>query len=290
MSAIPFPAPASSDDKNSIYDTVGDVAWQIAVYEAVHSGWEFTNIAGAPLLDAVAGAVGLTADSHVVELCSGTGAVALYLNRHHACAVTGIELNPHQLLHARRARSAAGPAATRVSFVQGDVVSWQPDRLYDLALVIDSLSLLSDPVAALRNSRRALWSGAWLAFADTVEGPSMTAATAARVWDLDGIRPLPGPAGITEMMHAAGLVDVQLTDSTDTAMLCFATIARTLRAHAATLAELIGDKGLAQWRESTDFYLDAYASGQLSYRHGVARRPKRVGGTTATTPSEGTKS
>ena len=42
-----------------------------------------------------------------------------------------------------------------------------PDRLYDVALVIDSLSLLAEPVAALRRARRALCSGGWLVFADT---------------------------------------------------------------------------------------------------------------------------
>ncbi|MBU8860294.1 MULTISPECIES: class I SAM-dependent methyltransferase [unclassified Micromonospora] len=269
-------AAPDEDDKNRIYDTVTGPLWRTTVYEPVHGGWEFTNIAGARLLDDVAATFRVGPLTHVLELCSGTGAVARYLNQRTGCAVTGVERNAAQLTCARRARAEAGPGMARVSFVEGDVTRWQPDRLYDLALVVDSLSLLSDPVAALRNARRALCSAGWLVFADTLAGPEMTAATQRRAWDLDGLRPLPGGSRSEDLFTAAGLVDVHLVDVTDTAVTCFQTIADATAERAGELAAVVTAEELTDWRTATDFYLDAYRSGQLTYWHGLARRPRRA--------------
>ncbi|MEV0156395.1 class I SAM-dependent methyltransferase [Micromonospora sp. NPDC050686] len=267
---------AAEEDKNHIYDTVTGPIWRTAVYEPVHGGWEFTNIAGARLLDDVAAAFRIGPLTHVLELCSGTGAVARYLNQRTGCSVTGVEINEAQLTAARRARAEAGPRMARVSYVAGDVTRWQPDRLYDLALVIDSLSLLSDPVAALRNARRALCSGGWLVFADTVAGPELTTETERRAWDLDGLRPLPARPRSVDLFTSAGLTDVRMIDATATAVDCFRTIADALSERADELAAVATAEELADWRASTRFYLDAYRTGQLTYWHGFARRPRRA--------------
>src|SRR5262245_53222974 len=80
---VPDPSAASAAAKNRQYDTVGDEVWRIAVYEPVHHGWEFTNAGGAPVLDALAFACQVEPGSAVLELCSGTGAVARYLHLRH---------------------------------------------------------------------------------------------------------------------------------------------------------------------------------------------------------------
>lgn len=281
MTEAPRPAPddaaaADEEDKNRIYDTVTGPIWRTAVYEPVHGGWPFTNIAGARLLDDVAATFRIGPLTDVLDLCSGTGAVARYLNQRTGCSVTGVELNRVQLAAARRARAEAGPGLARVSFVEGDVTRWQPDRLYDVALVIDSLSLLAEPVAALRSARRALCSGGWLVFADTVAGPELTAETERRAWDLDGLRPLPGHGRSVDLFTSAGLVDVRMIDATDTAVHCFRTIAAALTERADDLAAVAEPGELAEWRESTRFYLHAYRTGQLTYWHGFARRPRRA--------------
>lgn len=268
-------------DKNLLYDTVTGPIWRKAVYEPVHGGWEFTNIAGARLLDAVVTMFRIGPLTHVLEFCSGTGAVARYLNQRAGCSVTGVELNSVQLATARRARAEAGPGLARVSFVEGDVTRWQPDRLYDLALVIDSLTLLSDPVAALRNARRALCSEGWLIFSDTAAGPRMTADTERQAWDLDGLRPLPRHPGTVDLFASAGMTDVHTIDATDTAVDCFQTIAAALTDRADELAAVATAEELADWHVSTHFYLDAYRTRQLTYWHGCARRPRRASSPTA---------
>ncbi|WP_018252969.1 class I SAM-dependent methyltransferase [Salinispora mooreana] len=264
-------------DKNLIYDTVAGPLWRKAVYEPVHGGWEFTNIGGARLLDAIATTFRVGPLTHVLELCSGTGAVARYLNQRTGCSVTGVELNSVQLATARRARAEAGPGLAGVSFMEGDVTRWQPDQLYDLALVIDSLTLLSDPVAALRNARRALRSGGWLIFSDTAAGPRMTTAIERQAWDLDGLRPLPRHPRSIDLFTLAGLTDVHMIDATDSAVDCFRAIEAALTDRADELAVVATDEELADWHESTHFYLDAYRTGRLTYWHGCARRPRRAG-------------
>ncbi len=264
------------DEKNAIYDRVTTEIWRLAVYQPVHAGREFTNIAGAPLLDSVATACQLGADQHVLELCSGTGAVGRYLSSRYGCAVTGVELNQAQIDHARQARAAAGPDAARVSFVQDDVTRWQPDRLYDLALIVDSLTLLPEPTAVLRTVRRALRSGGWFAFADTVAGPAISAETVGRTWDLDGIRPLPGPDALVELLTSAGLADVRLTEMTDVAVACFSAISAALRERSREITAVVTPDEYDEWRTSTEFYLDSYRNGQLTYWRGMARRPSRA--------------
>lgn len=273
-----MPAP-SSDDKNSIYDTATSEIWQLAVYEPVHAGLEFTNIGGAGMLDTIARETALGAGQQVLELCSGTGAVARFLSARYGCAVTGVELNAAQLAHAR----AAAPAGARIRYLAGDVQQWQPDRPYDLVLLIDSLSLLGDLDAALRTASRALHRTGRLAFSDTVAGPRIRERTRGTAWDLDGLRPLPGPEGLTARLLDAGLTDVRLSDETDRAIWCFQRIADVLRDRRPAVAAVLSAEEYTQWRDSTDFYLTCFRTGQLTYWRGSAR-PQRPSTDPRSTP------
>jgi len=261
-------------DKNAMYDTATSAIWQLAVYEPVHRGWEFTNVAGAELLDLIADKARLDPSHQVVELCSGTGAVARYLGGRYGCAVTGIEINEFQLRHARE-RGGDG-----LRFLHGDAQSWQPDREYDLALAVDSLSLLADPVAALRTAWRALRPGGLLAVADTVAGPEMVPQVRDRAWELDGLRPLPGRSATVSMLHAAGFDDVHLVDVTDQAVDCFSRISRALRDRFREIAAVTTSAELDEWHRSTSFYLQSFRTRQLTYWRGTARRPLHRGSPT----------
>ncbi|MFV2123276.1 MULTISPECIES: class I SAM-dependent methyltransferase [unclassified Solwaraspora] len=260
-------APSDGADKNHIYDSVTAPIWQLAVYQPVHAGWEFTNVGGAALLDQITEPLRLGARHRVLECCSGTGAVSRYLNVRRGCAVTGVEINEKQLDHARRL--ATGNPDLR--YVLGDVERWQPDGAYDLVLAIDSLSLLADPQAVMRTAHRASYPRGVFAMADTVAGSSMSDETRGRAWDLDGMRPLPGPTATVRMLRSAGFDDVELTDCTAMAVECFERIGTALVRREDEISALVSADELRHWRDSSEFYLAAYRSRQLTYWRGVAR-------------------
>ncbi|MDG4763968.1 methyltransferase domain-containing protein [Solwaraspora sp. WMMD406] len=270
----PAAAPPPDDkDKNHIYDGVTGPIWQLAVYQPVHSGWEFTNVGGAALLDQLIAMLRLGARHRVLECCSGTGAVSRYLNLRSGCPVTGVEINENQVDHARRL--ATGNPDLR--YVRSDIERWQLDGTYDLVLAIDSLSLLADPLAVMRTAYQASYPNGVFAIADTVAGSSLSEETRRQAWDLDGIRPLPGPTATVRMLRSAGFDDVELTDRTSMAVECFDRIGTALMRREDEITALVSADELQHWRDSTEFYLAAYRSRQLTYWRGVARHEDHSG-------------
>ncbi|MGQ0838126.1 class I SAM-dependent methyltransferase [Actinokineospora sp.] len=268
----------NNSEKNRIYDTAAGALWHLAVYEPVHGGREFTNMAGAALLDFIGSRFRLGQDDHVLELCSGTGEVCRYLAARSRCTVTGIELNSAQLRHARLKHHRLPPDVRgRIRYVQADVTTWQPDRAYDLVIAIDSLALLPEPGHALAIAHAALAPGGSLAFADILGGPTLTERVRTRTWDYDGIRPLPAPPETAAMLTGLGFTDVAYTDISDAAVDCFRAISGALTLNRRAIESVCDHGEYAHWRESTEFYVDSFASGQLTYWRYTAEKPDSEG-------------
>ncbi|MEU7484872.1 class I SAM-dependent methyltransferase [Streptomyces sp. NPDC042319] len=270
---------AGADDfaeKNRIYDTAAGALWRMAVYEPVHEGLEFTNMAGAPLLDLVATTYGTGEDTHVLDLCSGTGEVCRYLATRHGHTVTGIELNSAQLRHAvRRQRDLSPDVQRRIRIHQGDVTVWHPDRLYDLVLAVDSLTLLAEPERALETAFDALVPGGHLILADIVAGATLTQRVREQVWDYDGIRPLPQAPATEALLTGAGFRDPTGTDISDAAITCFQKIRQALRRRSREIKSVCEPAEYELWLTSTDFYLRSFSQGELTYWRYAAEHPRR---------------
>ena len=70
-------------------------------------------------------------DARVLDVATGTGAVALELVRQHGCAVVGIDRSPEMLAVARR-RVAAGGLETRIELHEGRAEALPfPDESFD---------------------------------------------------------------------------------------------------------------------------------------------------------------
>lgn len=263
-------------DKNKLYDTAAGALWHLAVYEPVHNGREFTNMAGAALLDTIGTEFSLGPESKVLEMCSGTGEVCRYLATRFQCRITGIELNSSQLRHARlKHRQLPSDAAKRIRYVQGDVNTWRPDTAYDLVVAVDSLALMSDPGDALAMAYSALRPGSHLAFADILAGRGLSAPVRAQTWDYDGIRPLPQPADTAELLAHLGFTDVGYTDISDAAVDCFRVISGALTLKKQDIDKVCTPEEYRYWCDSTDFYVNSFASGELTYWRFTARRPEK---------------
>ena len=115
----------------------------------------------------------LTADSHVLEVASGSGGPAHYLARTTGCRVTGIDANESGVTTASQMVSQMtknSAEAGRVSFKVADANSelpFAPDS-FDALLCIDSMNHFSKRLGVFREWHRVLRPGGRALFTDPV--------------------------------------------------------------------------------------------------------------------------
>ncbi|MFP5287464.1 MAG: methyltransferase domain-containing protein, partial [Thermoanaerobaculia bacterium] len=169
------------------YDDAADPYWRLTVYDAFHDGWWFANIGGRHVLDALGRFARLGPGSRALELCSGLADTCRYLASAFGCEVTGIEMNRYQVEQGLQRLEACDPqAAGRIRLLEGDVLEWRPDELYDAVCAFDSLMLLEDRQGALRTASAALRPGGRALFADVLVGPNFTPRVERHIWEEDG--------------------------------------------------------------------------------------------------------
>ena len=249
------------------YGRATSAIWQLAVYDVLHGGRRFANIAGRDLLDFAGEATPLSDASHVLELCCGVGDTCRYIEERFRCRVTGVEWNRRQIELAR----AAAPAS-RVQFIEADIRSFDTALRFDLVLALDSLSLVPSLELVLRNAGRLLVSGGALVVSDILAGPNLTAALRAFTWELDAVVNLPTPDDYGRSLAAAGLRSFELADLTDRAEAAFTAIGDALQRHEERLVGECGAADVEEWRSAAWRYADAFARRELLYARIMARR------------------
>jgi demethylmenaquinone methyltransferase/2-methoxy-6-polyprenyl-1,4-benzoquinol methylase len=101
--------------------------------------------------------------AHVLDVATGTGAVAAELVRRHGCRVTGLDQSPEMLAAARERLRSAGLDG-QVALVEGEAERLPfADASFDGLTVTYLLRYVDDPAATLRELARVLRPGAPLA-------------------------------------------------------------------------------------------------------------------------------
>ncbi len=175
-------------------------------------------------------------DAHVLDVATGTGAVAERLVRRFGCRVTGIDQSA-DMLAAARERLAGGGLADRVTLLRGEAENLPfPDATFDALTVTYLLRYVDDPAAVLRELARVVRPGgvvaslefgvppralpraAWRLYTGVVL-PARGIAVGGRAWwragrflhrsipDLYRRHPLPA---LLDLHRAAGLGDVRV--------------------------------------------------------------------------------
>lgn len=252
--------PDIGTDKNrEIYDHADDAIWQRAVYQPVHDGWHFANIGGRRFLDLIAADARLGAESHVLDLCCGSGAAACYLGEHFGNAVTGLDINASQI---ERARERA-QGLRQLRFLQADACAWFPDRQYDLVFALDSLTLIADLPALFGTCRAALRPGGRLEVAEVVAGPGLSEEMRAFALAEDGAVTLVTADHLGEVIEATGLRDVEIVSLADEAVRAFTLIYQSVR-QSDDWHDVPAEK-IRDWKILSERYLAAFVSGELGY-------------------------
>ena len=120
-------------------------------------------------------------DARVLDVATGTGAVALELVRQHGCSVVGIDRSPEMLDVARRRVTDRG-LSTRIELHEGRAEALPfADASFDSLTVTYLLRYVDDPAAAIRELARVVRPGGTVASLEFgVPQPRVTRA----LWEL----------------------------------------------------------------------------------------------------------
>lgn len=196
-------------------------------------------------------ALDLTADSHVLEVASGSGGPALYLARTFGCHVTGIDANESGVATAAQMATASGEAE-RVVFRVANADSELPfdNDSFDALLCIDSMNHFPNRLEVFREWHRVLRPGHRALFTDPVviTGPVTNDELAQR--SSVGLFLFVPPGTNEQLISEAGLVLVRKEDVTDNAALISGRWHQARLAHKDDLLRIEGEErfeGLQQF-------------------------------------------
>ena len=125
-----------------------DLAEQLAYYRAVAEEYEYHRIDVPGQHELLAAIEAFRPTGDVLELACGSGTWTEYLIRS-ARTVTALDAAPEMLA---RARARVGSGSVR--FVEADVLSWRPDRRYDVVFFGLALSCSRGALRLVLVSRR----------------------------------------------------------------------------------------------------------------------------------------
>ncbi|HKR60898.1 MAG TPA: class I SAM-dependent methyltransferase [Pyrinomonadaceae bacterium] len=185
----------------------------------------------------------ITAESHVLEVASGSGGPALYLARQTGCRVTGIDANESGVATATE-MALQSSAAERVQFKVANATSTLPfpNDSFDGLLCIDSMNHFPNRLEVFREWHRILRPGGRAIFTDPVviTGPVTNDEIALR--SLVGLF-LFVPPGVNEQLIAqAGFELVQQEDVTANAALVSGRWHQARAAHKKDLLTIEGEE------------------------------------------------
>ena len=165
-----------------------------------------------------ADALGITAESNVLEVGSGSGGPAVYLATKRGCRVTGVDINEHGIRNATALADSSG-LSVRVRFETVDASRPLPfpNDSFDMVVSNDAMCHIANRPAVLRDWYRVLRSGGRALFTDAmvVTGPVSHAEIATR--SSIGFYIFVPPGANEAMLRDAGFTGTSVQDVTDNA-------------------------------------------------------------------------
>lgn len=188
----------------------------------------------------------LSADSHVLEVASGSGGPSLYLARTTGCRVTGIDANENGVATALK-MAASLPEGERVQFKLANAEAQLPfaNDAFDALLCIDSMNHFSNRLGVFREWQRVLRPGRRALFTDPVviTGPVTNDELALR--SSVGLFLFVPPGVNEQLIEEAGLQLIRTEDVTANAALISGRWHQSRQAHKEDLLRIEGEERFA---------------------------------------------
>ncbi len=154
------------ENVNEVYDGPGGILWEMLMGEEIHVGGEQeTNI--------LAQKAGVTAESHLLDVCSALGGPARHLAQTYGCRVTGLDAT--QRMHTEAiSRTRQAGLDNKVEYKLGNALD-MPFRAnsFDVVWGQDAWCYITDKKRLIEECARVLKPGGTLAFTDWLETGSM---------------------------------------------------------------------------------------------------------------------
>ncbi|MGI9507207.1 MAG: class I SAM-dependent methyltransferase [Geminicoccaceae bacterium] len=137
--------------------------------EAELQHYDQDHYGGIAITEQLAKDAGITAEYHVLDVCSGMGGPARYFSYNSGCRVTGLDLTDSRVVGATELTRLAGLDHC-VNFRQGDAQAMPfEDGTFDVAISQEALLHIPDKVAVIKECARVLKPGGMIAFTDLTQ-------------------------------------------------------------------------------------------------------------------------
>lgn len=212
--------------------------------------------------------LGLTPESHLLDLGSGIGGPARYLARTYGCHVTGVDLSAFNHRTAQ-ARTKAVDLDERLRFVHGDALAVPlPSGSFTHVFGCEAWCYVADKAPLYARAHRALQPGGRIAFLEAAcEEPVRL-----RTEELLGPVRYESVGRYAALLEAAGFGDIQRFDTTALASADISAALYRLISRRSSVIEAAGEEvyfGLLElWAE----FLAYFAEGRMTHCGFIARK------------------
>ena len=212
--------------------------------------------------------LGLSADSHLLDLCSGIGGPARFFAKTYGCKVTGIDLSEFNHRTAQERTREAG-LEHLVSFVHGDALEIPfPEESFTHVFGCEAWCYFPDKVRVYKAGYRALKPGGVIAFLEAA------CDTSVRLNTEQFLAPVryESSARYTSMLHAAGFEAVQHYDTTELAFKDVASSMYRLITKKDRIIASVGAESYFTLLEIWAEFLAYFSEGKLTHCGVIARK------------------
>jgi ubiquinone/menaquinone biosynthesis C-methylase UbiE len=234
---------------------------------------EQIHVGGAPETDILAEKAGITADSHVLDVCSALGGPARHLASKYGCRVTGLDATQRMYEEAIRRTEEAGLSAS-IQYKLGNALD-MPFRAdtFDVAWGQDAWCYITDKERLIQECARVVKPGGTVAFTDWLEAGPMTDEEWTALHTFMVFPYMETLEGYASLARAAGLTIVEKEDLTpDFAKHCQMYLDALQNDHKPAIVDAYGQEmydavegGLILWRDSS-------AAGKVGRGRIIARK------------------
>ncbi|HEY6926758.1 MAG TPA: methyltransferase domain-containing protein [Steroidobacteraceae bacterium] len=172
------------------------------------------------LIDRIAESAGVDTATRVLDIGCGVGGTALHLAQRYGCPVVGITNSAVGFGIAERRVRNCGQLGVELR-LEDALQTNLPDRAFDVAICIESVSMIPDPNALLRTLRRLVRPGGRLVIADSFVCRMMPAGELAqRSQEVQALQMIFGVGTYSKLedyvrqLHGAGFQQVSCLDVT----------------------------------------------------------------------------
>lgn len=272
QSVIRFYETHPINEQQILHDLARDGVPLEGLTEATLKHYDQDHFGGLEAVDILAEKAGISAETHVLDVCSGVGGPARYLADRFGCRVTGLDITRSRHEAAVRLTELVG-LSDLVDFRLGNALDMPfPDASFDLVIGQEAFAHVPDKPRLIAECARVVRPGGTIAFTDILRRDGLSAAEFDRLRDGMTFQSLESLEGYVRLLAECGctvLVQDDLSAWWTEVLQARLAMYRSLKE---TTVAKFGLAHFEKWDETYAFFVGLFAAGRLGGGRFVARR------------------